>query len=111
MKSLNLFVLTKEITEQISEYKNLIKNMPTYEDARKYAFLAIGCVNGLILVSSTLICRENNDITAQLDSLENMFMAEIYQAMADKAKETKQSDDIYFKLLTKRDEYREASNY
>lgn len=109
MKGLNIFKMIKEATVQVEGYKADIKNAETYEDAKKVGLQAIGYVNCLITMSNTMICTENNGITQQLDSIENQFLAEIFDAMANKANETKQPTELVFKLYNKRDEHYEAS--
>jgi len=109
MKGLNIFKMIKEATVQVDEYKAMIENAETYDEAKKAGLQAVGYVNCLITMSNTMICMENNGITQQLDSLENQFLSEIFQAMADNAQKTNQPTELLFKLFDKRDEYHEAS--
>lgn len=106
MKALNTMMFVSNAVEELTEYKTKIAAAETYEDAKNTARWMMGYIDCLVTFLNTMICKENNDFTAELDDVLNDWMAKMYQAIADKAIETDQPHDVVLKLLQKRDEYR-----
>ena len=106
MKALNTMMFVSNAVQELTEYKTKIAAAETYEDAKNTARGMMGYIDCLVTFLNTMICKENNDFTAELDDVLNDWMAKMYQAIADKAIETDQPHDVVLKLLQKRDEYR-----
>ena len=106
MKALNTMMFVSNAVEELTEYTTKIAAAETYEDAKNTARVMMGYIDCLVTFLNTMICKENNDFTAELDDVLNDWMAKMYQALADKALETDQPHDVVLKLLQKRDEYR-----
>lgn len=105
MKALNTMMFISNAVTELNAYKTRIHEAETYEDAKNVAYQMMGYINSMTTFLNTMICMENNDFTAELDDVLNSWMANMYQALADKAVETKQDHDKVFKLLQKRDEH------
>lgn len=105
MKALNTMKFVSNTTAELTEYIQNINDAKTYEEAANIGRLALGYVNCLVTFLNTMICKENNDFTGEYDDVLNAWMCAIYQACANKAIDTKQSEDKIWKILMKRDEY------
>lgn len=106
MKSINTMKFIVEYTKQITDTLEKIDNSETYEEAKRIGNYAMGLVDGMVIFTNTMICLENNDFTAEMGDVEEDWRADIYQAVADVADRTKQSNDKIIKLLSLRDEHR-----
>ena len=105
MKALNTMKFVANAVSELTRYEASIRAAETYEEAANRARKALGCTDCCITFLNTMICAENNDFTAEFGDVLDGWLHTIYQAMASKAIETKQSDDLICKLLQKRDEY------
>jgi len=105
MKALNTMKFTTNMTRELAKYMTQIKAAETYDDAKATAYQMIGYINCGVTFMNTMICKENNDFTAEFDEVLTEWMAGVYQSLADKAIETKQNNEVIWKLLQKRDEY------
>lgn len=106
MKPLNTFKFICNAAEEIANYKNTIRNAEDFDHAKKTANAALGYLNCMITFLNTMIDFENNDFTGDFDEVLNEWYRDIYQAVIDKAVDTKQDHDYIWKLLEKRDQYR-----
>jgi len=106
MKALNNMTFIYNATTQFNVAISRIENADTYESARRRANYAIGFVECLMIYLNTMICKENNDFTADFGQTLDIMMHTIYQALADKARATEQDSEEVLKILKKRDEYR-----
>ena len=57
----------------------------------------------MISFNNTLICKENNGLTSDLDEQLVEWHASVYGTLADKAITTEQDSDLIAKLLKERD--------
>lgn len=110
MKSLNLFKFTKNVTVQLENIKQQIEQADTFPEAKKQAVYAMGFIDCFATMENTIICMENNEITAQLDTLENEWRAEIYQVMVEAAERFHDMEKM-FEYAKLRDSYREYAEY
>lgn len=108
MKSINIFKFVANASAQMEENKQGIAMAKTLEDAKRQASYAMGYVDCVTTLTNTMICAENNDVTAQMDALENEWKADIYQEMVMAADHFHDSD-LMLKYADKRDEFREAA--
>lgn len=108
MKSLNIFKLTADAAVQIELVKDQINNAESMEEAKKRASYGIGFIDCFITVCNRMICLENNDITAQLDTLTEEWTADIYQVMVNAADRFDERE-LLFKYAESRDEHRKAA--
>jgi len=106
MKALNTMKFVSNAIEELTEYKAAIAAAETFEDAKNKARMMMGYLNGLNTFLNTMICMENNDFTGDFGELLDGWTHKMYQTLVNKAEETKQSSDVVWKLLTKRDEYK-----
>jgi len=104
MKPLNTMKFVAEIAEKMAEYKASIKAAEDYDKAKRIGTMALGYVDCTITFLNTMICEANNDFTAEFDEVIEDWKKGIYQAVIDKAIETKQDSDTVWKLLKLRDE-------
>lgn len=105
MKSMNTMMFVSSATEELVNYVSEIKSAETFVKAKAIANTMNGYLNCMATVLNTMVCTENNDITAELDELLNSWTARMYGALAAKADETKESSDVIVSLLKARDEY------
>ena len=104
MKELNIVRYIAEMSTQINAIIKATSECEDIEKARRLASRAAGYVEALTVMSNTMICFENNLLTAQMGELEDEFMAKIYQALCNVAVRIK--DDVLFvKYAERRDEY------
>lgn len=106
MKKLNTIQFIANAAEVITSWKEGIARAETYEDAKKKANYLLGYIDCMVTFENTMICMENNDFTADFGEVLDEWKVSVYQALVDKATETKQDHDIIWKLLQKRDEHR-----
>lgn len=106
MKSMNIFQFVSNASEELTRYEIGMKDAETYDRVKKIGNRMIGYIDCMITVSNTMICMENNEITAMLDDVETEWLRKTFQAMIDRAVELKCDEDIIWKLCEKRDEYR-----
>jgi len=106
MKNVNIFKFVANASEELTKYDTAIHEAPTYEAARQIGNRMLGYIDCMITFSNSMICMENNPITADLDEVEQEWIVKAYQAMIDKANELNVGEEIIWKLLEKRDEYR-----
>lgn len=104
MKDLNIMRYIAEMSTKINIIIKATSECEDIEKARRLANRAAGYVEALTVMSNTMICFENNWLTAQMGELEDEFMAKIYQALCDVAV-TIDDDDLFCKYAEKRDEY------
>lgn len=105
MKPINTMKFVANMTEEIVKYKVAIKAAETYEAAKDTARQMAGYIDCGITFLNTMICKENNDFTAEFDEVIEGWQVAMYQLLIDKAIETKQDSELIWKLLRKRDEY------
>lgn len=105
MKQLNTMKFVTNMTEEVAGYKAAIKAAETYDEARNKAYKMRGYIDCAVTFLNTMICKENNGFTAELDEVLNGWTADMYQALASKATETQQPVELIGKLLRARDEY------
>lgn len=105
MKALNTMKFVSNAIEELTEYKAAIAAAETFEDAKNKARMMMGYINGLTTFLNTMICKENNDFTGDFGEVLDGWMHKMYQALVNKADETKQPSEVMLKLLNKRDEY------
>lgn len=103
MKALNTMMFIANAAEEITDYKAAIKNAETYDSAKRIGNMALGYINCTITFLNTMICMGNNDFTAEFDEVIEAWKKSIYQAVVDKAFDTKQDSDTIWKLLKLRD--------
>lgn len=104
MKQLNIIRYIAEMSTQINKIIKATSECEDIEKARRLAHRAAGYVESLSIMSNTMICFENNGLTAQMGELEDEFMAKIFQALCDVAVRIK-DDDLFIKYAERRDEY------
>ena len=104
MKALNTIQFVVNCTTEIEKYKARIRNAEDFEKARRTANALLGYIDCTITFLNTMVCMENNDFTAEFDEVIEQWQRDMYQALADKAIETKQDNDCIIRLLQKRDE-------
>lgn len=104
MKELNVIRYIAEMSTQINGIIKATSECEDIEKARRLANRAAGYVEALTVMSNTMICFENNGLTAQIGELEDEFMAKIYQALCDVSVRINDTD-LFFRYAEKRDEY------
>lgn len=104
MKALNTLMYISNAGEELADYKAKIAHAADYAEAKRIGNMALGYVNCMITFLNTMICEENNDLTGGLDEVITSWRKSIYQAVINKADETKQPSEIIWVLLRKRDE-------
>lgn len=109
MKKMNTMMLINNMIVNLCDYKASIKSAETYEDAKRIGSRMVGYLDGAYTVLNTLICEENNDLTAELDEVLTGWEAEIFGTLADKAVETDQDRELILELLKRRDACLEAN--
>lgn len=91
--------------EELTKYNEAIAVAETYEDSKNVARKMIGYIDGLTTFLNTMICPENNDFTGDFGEVLDGWMRKMYQSLVNKARDTKQGNDVMWTLLKKRDEY------
>lgn len=104
MKPLNTIMYISNAAEELADYKVKIIHATDYAEAKRIGNMALGYINCMITFLNTIICEENNDLTGELDEVISSWRKSIYQAVIDKADETKQPSEVILVLLRKRDE-------
>lgn len=104
MKDLNIFLYIANMTTEINKAVIMINDCENLEEAKLEASIAFGYVNSLIVMTNTLICKENNEITEHLSDLTDEFMSHIYQALCNVALKVK-CDEAFIRYAKKRDEF------
>ena len=104
MKPLNTIMYISNAAEELTEYKAKIVRAADYAEAKRIGNMALGYINCMITFLNTMICKENNDLTGELDEAISSWRKSIFQAVIDKADETKQPNEVIWVLLKKRDE-------
>lgn len=106
MKVMNNIAFLCEATTSFNGWLEEIEKSETYEDARRPGSSAFGFIDCMKVYLNSMIDKENNDFTADLDEVLDNWIASVYQHMADKAIETKQPNETVMNLLRARDEVR-----
>lgn len=104
MKALNTMKFVNNAAIELTHFKELIATAETYEKAKEKAAAMFGYLDCLTTFLNTMICKENNDFTAEFDEVIEEWQRTAYQAVIDKALETKQDSNVIVALLRKRDE-------
>lgn len=104
MKSINTMKFIVEYSKQMTITLDRIEKAETYDEAKRIANYALGLADGMTLFTNTMICAENNDITAEMSDVEDSWRADIHQAVAEAAIRTRQPGDEIIRQLTRRDE-------
>lgn len=105
MKPLNTFKFICNSAEAIANYKRSIRDAEDFDKAKKIGNMALGYFDCMVTFLNTMIDKANNEFTAEFDEVLNDWYHDIYQAVIDKAIETKQDHDCVWRLLEKRDQY------
>ena len=109
MKALNTVKFISNATTEFNEWKRAIKEAEDYETAKNKGRCAFGYIDCMIVFLNTMIDKENNGFTADLDEMIDEWKSEVYQMIADKAIEMKEKPEEIMKMLQKRDEYRDVA--
>lgn len=109
MKALNTVKFISNATTEYNEWMRAIKEAEDYETAKNKARCAFGYIDCMIVFLNTMIDKENNDFTADLDEMIDEWKSNVYQNVADKAIEMKEAPEEIMKMLQKRDEYRDVA--
>lgn len=104
MKSLNIMLYIANMTSEINNAIGMIENSEDINDAKRFANRVLGLIDAIIIMNSTMICKENNDITAQIHELTDNFKRDMLQAMCNIAIRTG-DDEAFMKYAKERDEY------
>lgn len=103
MKALNNIKFICEATTTFNSWVDRIDSAADYEDARRFGSAAIGFADCMTVYLNAMICKENNDFTAELDETVEEWKATVYQHMASKAIETHQDNNTILAMLRMRD--------
>lgn len=104
MKALNNIKFLCEATTTFNSWLKAIDDSETYEGAKLPGNAAFGFIDCMTVYLNTMITMENNDFTGDLGEVLDGWTASVYQHMAEKAIETKQTSETVMKLLKSRDE-------
>lgn len=104
MKNLNIMLYIANMTTEINKGVEAIATSENIDEARRFANRVKGLIDSILVMTNTLICTENNEITAQLGELTDNFMVNMLQAMCDVATNTG-DDESFFKYAKERDTY------
>lgn len=104
MKALNNLKFIANASQDIEQYKTKIEKVDSYDRAKEIGNAALGYINCMITYLNTMIDKENNDFTGDLDEVIFEWCRSIYQVI-DKADEMNQSSDEIFRFCEARDEY------
>jgi len=99
MRPLNTLQFLVNMTEDINDLQQEIRNAETYEDAKRYASRMVGYIGCATTFLNTMICTENNGFTEEFDDVLNEWERIIYSLLADKAIQTNQSPDTIAELI------------
>lgn len=108
MKALNTMKFVSASVENLTEYKAAIAASETFAEAMGKARIMLGYIDCLITFNNAMICKDNNEFTADFGDLLEGWLRKMYQGLVDKAIETEQDNDTVWRLLQKRDEHSEA---
>lgn len=106
MKSLNICKLISNAAQDIADNIGGIEKADSYEKVTHIASMGQGYIECMAMVVDTMICKEDNDFTAEMDEVIDGWMADIFQTVAKKAIELGEPADVVQKALTLRDKYR-----
>lgn len=104
MKNLNIMLYISNMTSEINKAIGMIENSEDINKAKRFANRALGLIDAIIIMNNTMICTENNDITAQIDELTDKFRVDMWQAMCDIALKNG-DDEAFMKYAKERDKY------
>ena len=99
MKPLNTMQFLVNMTKDINDLQQEIRNAETYEDAKRYANRMIGYIGCATTFLNTMLCTENNGFTEEFDDVLTEWERIIYSLMADKAIQTNQSRETIAELI------------
>ena len=105
MKALINLKFIANAAQEIEQYKVCIEKADEYDKAKRIGNMALGYINCMITYLNTMIDKENNEFTGDLDEVIIEWRSSIYQKVIDKADETNQGSAEIFKLCEARDEY------
>ena len=105
MKALNIMKFVSNAIEELTKYNEAVTTAETFEDAKNVARKMMGYIDELTTFLNTMICVENNDFTGEFGEVLDGWMHKMYQSLVNKARDTKQGNDVMWTLLKKRDEY------
>ena len=105
MKALNNLKFIANASQDIEQYKIKIEKVDSYDRAKAIGNAALGYINCMITYLNTMIDKENNDFTGDLDEVIIEWRSSIYQKVIDKADEMNQGSDEIFRLCEARDNY------
>ena len=105
MKSLNTMKFISNAIEDLCNYVNAIKQAETYEHATYIGGKTLGYIDAHITFLNSMICEENNDFTQEYDEVVDRWIVKVYQAVLEKAIETKQSEETIDRLIKKKNQY------
>lgn len=106
MKALNTVKFISNATTEFNEWLKAINEAEDYETAKNKGRCAFGYIDCMIVFLNSMIDKDNNDFTADLDELLDEWKAEVYQKIADKADEMHEPAEEIVKMCKKRDEWR-----
>lgn len=85
MKKLNTVKFIAEATRGFDSWVKSIDGAEDLEEARKRGNAAIGYIDCMTVFLNTMIDKENNDFTEELDEMLEEWTVKVYNHMADKA--------------------------
>ena len=103
MKALNNIKFICDSTTTFNSWINRIDTASDYDEARRFGSAAIGFVDCMAVYLNTMVDKDNNDFTAELDDMLKSWQAAIYQHMASKAIETHRDNNTILAMLRMRD--------
>ena len=106
MKSLNLFKFVSETSVQVEKCVTAIKEGTSYQEVKHIENYAIGYIDCMATMLNTMICKENNDITGDLDECIDNLGYKVYNAALNKAIESNEDCNVIKKLGDLRDKCR-----
>lgn len=104
MKALNTIKFIANISVEIEKYKTRIRNAEDIVKARIAASAMRGYIDCALTFLNTMVCTENNDLTADLHEQIDEWHAQVYGTLADKAIELGIDGDYISRLINRRDE-------
>ena len=107
MKALHNLRFVSKATISMNDWFEGINKAETFEKAKEKAAAALGYIDCMTTYLNCMIDKENNDFTAELDTLLDAWVAKVYGSLAMRAVETNQSTEVITKLLKKHDWYSE----
>lgn len=103
MKALNTMKFISNAVIELNVFKELIATAKTYEKAKEKASAMLGYIDCLTTFLNSMICLENNDFTGDFEEVIEDWQRTAYQALINKAIETKQDNSVVITLCRKRD--------